>query len=375
MKKFPVFIIVSAIFLALLPNSAAIAATDEYVYTKNYSGDVYKRPLDGTGSWTSIGNMGDGGTLLVVGNYIYLCYLDIKRMNLDGTGLTTVRTVSGTLGCTSDGTYIYYGYETTQSIGRMNLDGTGANDNWLTFTDAGLYSGWLAASNGSIYFGGGANVGGKVLAKVSTSGGAVTVLYTDPCSISGIAVDASNIYLSHYYCSTVAKLQLNGTLVTSTFMTGLPYGYTWAAHIWNGYLYILDTLYVARIKLDGTGSSPNYIYGSGTRGMAISGTLVTATTFSGSTYSASVAKGISSNISATFSAAGSVTFFANGKKISGCIKVPTNTSAPFTATCSNKPAVRGSQKITASFTPTSASNLPLTVDIGVRAVITRTTKR
>lgn len=359
----------------MLPLNNANAASDEYIYTKSYGGEIFKRPLDGSGSWTQVGTIGAGDGLLAYGNYIYLCFPGIKRMTLSGTGLVTLNSNSGTYNCATDGNYIYYGFESTQSIGRMNMDGSGTNDNWVTFTNPGLNSGWISVSNGFVYFGGGVNASSKLLGKVSTSGGSVSVIHTDPCAISGIATDASNIYLSHFYCNSVSKLNLDGTLVTSTFMTGLTYSQTWAAQVWNGYLYVLDTTYVARIKLDGTGFQLNYLTGAGGRGMTIFGTLNVQTTLGSFSLPSLAEKGISVNISATFSAAGKATYFANGKKISNCLKLQTPSTAPFTVTCSWKPAVRGNQKITVSIAPSDSANLPLTTDLGFAKVISRSTKR
>lgn len=373
--KFLAISVAVALISVFIPPNSANAASDEYIYTKSYGGEIFKRPLDGSGSWTQVGTIGTGDGLLAYGNYIYLCWPGIKRMTLAGTGLVTLNSNSGTYNCATDGNYIYYGFESTQAIGRMNMDGTGVNDSWVTFTDAGLNSGWISVSNGFVYFGGGVNASSKLLGKVSTAGGSVSVIYTDPCAISGIASDSNNIYLSHFYCNNVSKLNLDGSLVTSTFMTGLTYSQSWAAQVWNGYLYVLDTTYVARIKLDGTGFQLNYLTGAGGRGMTIFGTLNVQTTLSSFSVPGSVQKGNTANISATFSASGKATFFANGKRISNCIKIPTSTTAPYTATCAWRPSVRGIQKIATVIAPTDPANLPLTSDLNVANVVARAVKR
>jgi len=56
-------------------------------------------------------------------------------------------------------------------------------------------------------------------------------------------------------------------------------------------------------------------------------------------------------LTATASTIGKVTFYANGKRIPGCINVPTLSVSPFTATCSWRPAVHNSVPIKATFTP------------------------
>lgn len=375
MRRWRIFTLILTVVTFIIPLNQANAASDEFIYTKSYGGEIFKRPLDGSGSWTQVGTIGVGDGLLAYGNYIYLCWPGIKRMTLAGTGLVTLNSNSDTYNCATDGNYIYYGFESTKAIGRMNMDGSGVNDSWVTFTNTGLNSGWISVSNGFVYFGGGVNASSKLLGKVSTSGGTVSVIHTDPCAISGIATDATNIYLSHFYCNTVSKLDLDGSLVTSTFMTGLTYSQTWAAQVWNGYLYVLDTTYVARIKLDGTGFQLNYLTGAGGRGMTIFGTLSVQTSLSTFTLPSNVQKGISANISVTFSAVGKVTYFANGKKIANCVKISTSNNAPFTATCAWKPAVRGNQKVTVSIAPSESNNLPFSANLGSAVVVSRSTKR
>jgi hypothetical protein len=374
LKNSAVAILATLIAVSFQPNSAH-AAADEFVYTKNYSGEIFKMRLDGTGGWSQVGTIGSGVNLMASGNFIYLCFPSIKRMTLTGTGLTTLNSNSAIYNCTTDGNYIYYGYENTQSIGRMNMDGSNANDNWVTFTNSGLNSGWLTVSNGSIYFGGGNNATSKVLAKVSTAGGAVSVIYTDACAISGISADATNVYLSHYGCGNVVKLGTDGTVVTTTFITGLSSGNTWGSQIWNGFLYVLDGGNIAKVKLDGTGYLPTYLTGGGGRGIAISGTASAPTTISSTNIPTSIPKSTSTSLSVTFSAAGKVTFFANGKRIPSCTQISTAITSPYTATCTWKPSVRGNLKLMVSITPTDTANLPLSTNLASVNVVKRSALR
>lgn len=67
---------------------------------------------------------------------------------------------------------------------------------------------------------------------------------------------------------------------------------------------------------------------------------------SGTTY-----KGTSSNIQLTSNSAGKVRFLIDGKRIPGCLAVPTTGTAPsFTATCLWKPPVSGMRSLSAQFT-------------------------
>jgi hypothetical protein len=74
------------------------------------------------------------------------------------------------------------------------------------------------------------------------------------------------------------------------------------------------------------------------------------------TVSGTINKGISTTITVTLNAAGKVRFFLGGKRISKCLARSTTGSYPnFSATCSWKPPVTGSQNLTARITPTDSS--------------------
>jgi hypothetical protein len=92
--------------------------------------------------------------------------------------------------------------------------------------------------------------------------------------------------------------------------------------------------------------------------------------------STSAAKGVSTTISATADVAGTFTFYANKKRIAGCINVPATGTAPnLTAQCNWKPTTRQSADVYATFKPTSSSyTAASTVQISVRPG-TRTTTR
>ena len=81
----------------------------------------------------------------------------------------------------------------------------------------------------------------------------------------------------------------------------------------------------------------------------------TTTTLSIAGNVTSVEKRTAINLTATVTVAGKVTFFANGKRIAGCIN---KVAASTTAICSVKASVMGKAIYTASYTPTSSSYLP-----------------
>lgn len=64
----------------------------------------------------------------------------------------------------------------------------------------------------------------------------------------------------------------------------------------------------------------------------------------------------SSTLIATVSTPGKVTFFANGKRIGGCVSLSTVSSSTITASCEYKPAIRGGISISASLVPADQSS-------------------
>lgn len=77
----------------------------------------------------------------------------------------------------------------------------------------------------------------------------------------------------------------------------------------------------------------------------------------------------STTINLSVNAASAVTFLANGKRIAGCISIPTTGSiSPFTATCGWKPTVKGAVLLTALIKPTAPglASFTATVPIGIK---------
>lgn len=68
-------------------------------------------------------------------------------------------------------------------------------------------------------------------------------------------------------------------------------------------------------------------------------------------------KGQTIQLSATASESGKVYFYANAKRIAGCIALQTSGSPSFSATCNWKPTVSSTYQVSASFTPTNAAVL------------------
>lgn len=91
-----------------------------------------------------------------------------------------------------------------------------------------------------------------------------------------------------------------------------------------------------------------------------------------STFALSAIKGIPTGIKVATSQAGKVTFWVNGKRIGGCINIPT---VALVATCNWKPAVQGAARITATITPNSSAYTNGTSPLFFTSVVRRTTTR
>jgi hypothetical protein len=375
-RRIGVGLAVFAIATSLFVSTPANASGDEYIWTRDYSSEVKKRLLDGTGNLSTVtSGIGSGAGLYSYGSHVYATYGYLKRFALDGTGLTTLSTSADLMSVVSDGTYLYYGFESLQKIGRMNMDGSGANDSWVIFTGiTGLNSGWMTINNGTIYFGGGANATSKKIASLSTSGGIPTVLYTDASAVTGVATDGTYLYWTHWNTGTVGRSLLSGASANASFVSGFGSD-IWGLVHWNSYLYINNGSFIGRVRSDGTNVQASWLASGGSRGITITGAQTVATTLTSFSLAAAPVKGVAASVTATFSAAGKVTFSTNGKRIGNCVKISTNSIAPFTATCNWKPAVQGSQRITVTITPTITSNLPLSVTLSSTSVVVRKTRR
>jgi len=81
----------------------------------------------------------------------------------------------------------------------------------------------------------------------------------------------------------------------------------------------------------------------------------------------------SNTVTTTSNYAGKVTFYANGKKIGGCISVPTNGS--LVATCNYKPTIHGAVTITAKFVPADSYFSAISQELFRTRVSSRTNNR
>lgn len=242
------------------------------LYTTDYNSGLKKRALDGTGSQSALGSVTTGVELAASGSYIYIGYHQIRRIGTDGTGLTTLRTISDQYGLAINNGYIYYGYEYGQKIGRMDIDGSNANDSFMDFSAvSGVpYTALMTIVGSTIYFGGGGNVYGSKIWKVDVSGGTPTACITDNQGIAGITSDGTYIYWTNYRTGTIGRAALNCSGVNASYITGVSYA--WGITYADGYLYFNHYTsggYTAKVAADLHYTNKTWVSNSSTQGIAI----------------------------------------------------------------------------------------------------------
>jgi hypothetical protein len=281
-----------ALTICLLPaqilflSSNPAGATGNTIFTCDYNGGLKSRPIDGTGTQSTIGSLSACVELEASGSDIYIGYHQIRKIGTNGTGLTTLRTISDQYGLLINGGYIYYGYEYTRKIGRMNLDGTGANDSWIDYsaTSSAPMSAQLAIAGNYIYFGGGENVSGKSIWKVPLTGGTPTSFVTDSdasAGIGGIDSDGTYIYWTDYRVGEIGRAAIDGSSTTDNWITSLSY--PWGIQVADTYIYFNVGGYIGRVLLNGTSLVRNWVTNTSGQGLAIADAGVNSTLLAGDT--------------------------------------------------------------------------------------------
>lgn len=261
-------------------------ATGNTIFTCSYSGGLNARAIDGSGSQTSVLAVTGCVEIDAAGDYIYMSYGQIRRVKKDGTGLTTLRTISDQYGLLINGGYIYYGYEYGRKIGRMNLDGTGANDSWIDYSSnsSAPYSAQLAIVGSTIYFGGGGNSYGKSIWKVPLTGGSPSLFVNDAdaqAGIDGIDSDGTYIYWTDYRVGEIGRAAIDGSSTTDNWVTGLSQ--PWGIQVADNYIYFNHFSHTGRLLRDGTGLQSTWVSNVAVQGLAIADAGVNSTTFTGDT--------------------------------------------------------------------------------------------
>lgn len=173
-------------------------------------------------------------------------------------------------------------------------------------------------------------------------------------------------------------------------------GYSTIGSYQSGHLYLSDDSGTSWTKQTGPGSTywssvavnsnGSKLFGAIGLDYSVTGTLRGAgiSFITGSTFnSLSLAGGVTTAtykipivISVNVSAAGRVTFYADGKRIGGCIQRSTSGASPnIVATCSYSPSRRDSVKLSATLDPTDPNITNATFSGSSILVSNRTTKR
>lgn len=360
-------------------------ATGDTIFTSSFNSGVKGRAINGTGTQRNISSVSAAVELEASGGFIYSSYGGIRRMATDGSGLTTLRTISGQQGIVISGSFIYYGYEYTRKIGRMNLDGTGANDSWLDYSSNSNapFSGQLVVVDGFLYFGGGNNSYGTSIWKVAVGGGTPTHFMTDAdaqAGINGIDSDGTFIYWTDFRVGEIGRVALDLSSTNDNWVTGLSS--PWGIQVADDYVYFNNSSSIGRILRNGSGLERTWVSNSASQGLAIADAGVNSTSLAVTATNVNFFALASNSTTALFrtpvtvsinvTVAARVTFMANGKRIGGCINRETSGTSPsIIATCSWSPSTRGSVTLTALIDPINenSSNLvtsPLNVRVGNR---------
>ena len=361
----------------------ALAASGSNIFVISYGQGVKKVGIPNGGTATTVGSASTNVAILATSNYIYYGFNSINRMNIDGTGATLLRSVTGSYNFVIDSNYIYYGLESGRKIGRMNLDGTGANDNWLDYSanSSAPFSSVLLIEGSYIYFGGGNNggIGGYAgnIWRVPVSGGTPVSFASDANSSAGIqdmVSDGTYLYWSNYQTGTLGRVRLDGTGNESNWVTGLTS--PWGMDIMGTTIYFNHSGYIGKVSTDGTGLNKQWnSNGLASQGLSIGDVPNSATVnlqLVGGITQVTYRQTANALLRATVSTGGKVVFYQNGKVIPGC---RFNVASGGTVDCNWRPSIHGLATLYSVISsPTSAFPTARSSTLSV-SVVKRTTNR
>ena len=124
----------------------------------------------------------------------------------------------------------------------------------------------------------------------------------------------------------------------------------------------------------GASGANNVLGGAGGSGIVIIRYLAASGDFTSGKNSSAIYRS-GTTFTVTVQSASKVTFYANNKKIPGCIKIATTGSGPYLASCSWKPSVHTQTQITAVVAPNISPSSTVTLSAGAIAVSSRSGNR
>ena len=199
-----------------LTNPWGVAYDGTYVYfSEDSAGKIWRMDPDGGNRTQIISGLSMPRDLAVTASYLYWVNISggIFRSNLDGSGVTTLTTVSGSpflQGITATDNYLYFTNATAHTIQRANLDGSGVT----TLASAGGNIPYgIDATDSYLYW---VNLTGQQLQRSNLDGTGVTTLISAFDMVgapSGIFIADASIYFTQQYHG-VYRADLDGTDIT-----------------------------------------------------------------------------------------------------------------------------------------------------------------
>lgn len=214
------------------PEDIAVDAGHIY-WTSSAGGAIGRAKLDGTGvDHAFVTGSGETDGVAVDGSYIYWTNRTeskIGRAKIDGTGVDQGFISADVLGDVAvDAGHIYWTDRDTRTIGRANLNGSSVDPSFVetlglphsVAVDAGhLY--WVATNPNPPFEGavGRANLDGTEVEQVFTS----SAIALGTGLMSGLAVDAENLYWADFSIRSVVRSNVDGTGVDVGFIGGADF--------------------------------------------------------------------------------------------------------------------------------------------------------
>ena len=275
--------------LSLLVLSAAPSAQAAGIYWANLEGSIGRANLDGSGVHQSFITGASNPNFVAVDNaYVFWSNhwsdgsATIGRANLDGSGVNQ-RFISFHLGdypggLATDGTYLYWGNQSTSRIVRASVEGSGVNENFIVAYDGRLGDPLgLAIDQNHIYwttcdFSQGCDRGDAIgRANLDGSGVVPSFMSGDAPHTFGLEVDGSHIYWADRAGgparNSIGRANLDGSGVNASF---IPATFPHDVAVDGTYIYWANFAgTIGRANLDGSGVDQNFITGSTAVGVAV----------------------------------------------------------------------------------------------------------
>jgi hypothetical protein len=360
------------------PLPQAHAAADAVIYYQIQSNSFNSINSDGTSNTTISLNSSNYRSMAQDGTYVYYAVTNtgIVRYKIsDGTSSTIISTTSPIEGIYVDATYIYYTVYNTGIIRRLK-DGTGSPTTLVNTTSMSGFRG-IHGNGSKIYFSvTNATAAIDGIYSMNYDGSSVTQVISGGANINFPYVFVTNteLYISNLSSPAIAKASISALPMSLASMTTIVSGSGgFGVQVVGNNVYYSTGSNIYRVSTSGGASTP-IISASAPYGIAVVSNVIPNPTISINSGSSQLTFRSSYVLTATTGEAGRVTFFANDKKIAGCINVPTVTSGSITASCTYKPSRHGVVTIYTKFLASSGNPVTSSSKLS-RAVVSRISTR